>query len=289
MLYKDRDGRIFEGGTSQDVFLRKAYGSRLGREFLKLLGRPFFSKAAGRFLDSRLSCLFIDSFIRNNRIDLREYVPCRYRSFNDCFARRIKPSRRPVCDDPAALISPADGKATAYRIDGNSVFEIKNSAYTVSSMLRDPELAARYEGGTCVIVRLSVDNYHRYCYAASGHKGENIRLDGFFNTVNPIVLDYVDIYSENSREYTVIESETFGKLIQMEVGALLVGRIRNNEGEGEAVKGKEKGCFEFGGSTVVLLLEKDSVRVREDILKNSAEGYETKVLMGERIGTASKA
>ncbi len=285
MLYKDKQGRIYEGGTSQDVFLRKAYGCRAGRRLLKALSRPFFSKTAGRFLDSRLSCLLIDSFIKNNRIDLKEYVPCRYRSFNDCFARRIKPSKRPVCADPSALISPADGKATAYRIDEDSVFKIKNSAYTVASMLRSEALAREFEGGLCVIVRLSVDNYHRYCYAASGSKGANIKLDGFFNTVIPIVLDHVDIYSENSREYTVIESEQFGKMIQMEVGALLVGRIKNLEGEGFAVRGKEKGCFEFGGSTVVLLLQKDSALIREDLLKNSADGYETKVLMGERIGT----
>lgn len=284
MLYRDREGKIYEGGTSQDVFLRRMFSTAGGRRIMKLLSAPWISKAAGWFLDTGLSTIFIDSFIKNNKIDLKDYVPTRYRSFNDCFTRKIKKSKRPVCADPDVLVSPSDGKVMAYRLDEKSLFSIKGSEYTVESMLRNKELADTFAGGYCVIIRLSVDNYHRYSYPADGVKGENVFLPGFLVTVNPIAVEHVPIYRENSREYTVIDTDNFGKIVQMEVGALFVGRIVNNEGPGRVSKGEEKGRFEFGGSTIVLLLEKDAVELDEDLLRNTAEDMETKVLLGEKIG-----
>ena len=83
----------------------------------------------------------------------------------------------------------------------------------------------------------------------------------------------------NSREYTVIDSKNFGKMIQMEVGAMMVGKIVNYNHQ-IASKGKEKGYFEFGGSTVVLIFKKDTVKVDDDIINNSRENVETRVLLG---------
>ena len=60
----------------------------------------------------------------------------------------------------------------------------------------------------------------------------------------------------------------------MEVGALLVGKISNHTQSGFVMRGEEKGYFEFGGSTIVLLLEKNAVTLREDLLVNTLSGYE---------------
>ena len=49
-------------------------------------------------------------------------------------------------------------------------------------------------------------------------------------------------------------------------------------------KGEEKGYFEMGSSTIVLMIKKDVIKIDEDILNNSNNGIETKVLIGERIG-----
>ena len=84
----------------------------------------------------------------------------------------------------------------------------------------------------------------------------------------------------------MIDTKNFGKVVQMEVGAMCVGRITNYHHKAIVRRGQEKGRFEFGGSTVVLLLRRDYVAVDDDILKNSAEGIETKVKLGERIGKA---
>ena len=151
-------------------------------------------------------------------------------------------------------------------------------------LLRDSGLAKRYEGGFLFVIRLTVDDYHRYCYPADGAKTGNRKVDGYFHTVNPVANDYYPIYKENTREYTCIRSEEFGDVLQMEVGAMCVGRIVNYEGKGKAVKGKEKGRFEFGGSTILVAVQKGRVQVREDLLKNTKDGYETRIRMGDKLG-----
>ena len=69
----------------------------------------------------------------------------------------------------------------------------------------------------------------------------------------------------------------------IEVGAMLVGRIVD-EGIGIFAKGQEKGHFEPGGSTVIILA--NNIKIDEDIMEQSVSGIETKVRYGERIGTA---
>ena len=107
------------------------------------------------------------------------------------------------------------------------------------------------------------------------------------HTVNPIANDVYPIYKENAREYSILHTDAFGDILMMEVGALLVGRIVNHHGAAEVRRGQEKGYFQFGGSTVVLLVEKGRLTVDSDILANSAEGAETIVKMGEKIGCAA--
>lgn len=136
-----------------------------------------------------------------------------------------------------------------------------------------------------MIIRLTVDDYHHYCYVADGQKSANVILPGVFHTVNPAANDALPIYKENAREYTLLKTEKFGTVLMMEVGAMMVGKITNHERKAAVVKkGQEKGYFEFGGSTVVLLLQHGHVRLDYDLVENSENGYETIVRMGERIG-----
>ena len=116
-------------------------------------------------------------------------------------------------------------------------------------------------------------------------KEKNVHIPGKFHTVNPIANDYFPIYKENTREYSTLHSKHFGDIVMMEVGALLVGKIVNLHEKAEVKRGQEKGYFQFGGSTVVLLTKANMVKVDEDILKNSTEDIETIVKYGEKIGT----
>lgn len=288
-MIKDRNGEIIVTNEKQNSFLEKLYGTAFGRMILKVLTAPFISKAAGVFMDSRLSVPLIKPFIKSGGIDTSQYIMKDFRSYNEFFTRHIKSGMRPIDFEPSHFISPCDSKLTVYKIGKKSIFRIKGSRYRVKDLLQNDELAKRYEGGYCLIFRLEVDDYHRYCYIDSGTKSANTFISGELHTVNPIALERYNIYKRNSREYTVLHTDNFGDVVQIEVGAMMVGRISNHHEEADIRRGKEKGKFEFGGSTIVLLVEKDKIRIDEDILVNSSENIETIVKYGEKCGQAEPA
>lgn len=289
MKYKDRSGGISGGESSQDCLLKFLYGTRPGRFLVRMLICPQVSRFGGWLLNTRISRLFIAPFVSRTGIRMEEYEEPSidgYDSYNDFFCRKIRGERRPAAQEPESFISPCDGKASVYPIGKDSSFLIKNTRYTVGSLLRSERLAERYRGGYAFVFRLTVDDYHRYCYVESGVKSRQRTVSGVFHTVNPAANDRYPIYKENTREYCLIRTARFGTVVQMEVGALLVGRICNYSRHEQAVRrGEEKGRFEFGGSTVVVLVEPDKVVPDPDLLKNSQEGWETAVRYGERIGT----
>ena len=288
-MIKYRDGRTVIAPGRQDRFLAAVYGSALGRILLRPLVSPLVSEIAGRFLSTRLSTVLIKPFIRRNGIDMDPYEPVKYTSYNEFFSRKIRPEERPIDGRMERFIAPCDSKLTALQITGDCALTLKNTPYTLESLLKNPELAEKYRGGMALIFRLTVDDYHRYCYVADGEKTANVPIPGVLHTVNPVANDYFPIYQENSREYSILSSETFGDILMMEVGALLVGRIVNHHQAAQVRRGQEKGYFQFGGSTVVILTEKDAVRLDDDILENSRNDIETIVRMGEGIGWAAGA
>jgi len=285
MRYIDRNGTVTEEDTQQDRFLRHLYNDRGGRLCLRILVNPAVSVLGGCFLNSSVSKRMIPGFIQRNRIDLSEYEPKEYGSYNDFFTRKIRPGMRPLPEEGSALVSPCDGKVTVCPITDGQHFRIKETEYTLEELLKNRALAERYAGGTALIIRLTVDNYHHYIYPASGRKSRQVRIKGVLHTVNPAANDVCPIYAENSRGYCLIRTEEFGTLLQMEVGALMVGKITNfHPGEEKVSRGEEKGCFEFGGSTVILLVRKGKAVIDSDLLENTAGGYETMIKMGEKIG-----
>ena len=275
MHCKDREGRIIHKDNGQDNFLKGLYGTILGRKFLKILINPTISKLGGAVLSTKLSSLLVKPFIKANNIDMSDYTERAYASFNDFFTRDLKPGKRFINRDKEVLISPSDGRVSVYEIDDNMTFNIKDSYYTIESLTHSKKAANYYKGGTCVIIRLCVDNYHRYCYIDNGYKTTNKFIEGVLHTVNPVACEYYDIYKENSRECSLLHTENFGKVMQIEVGALMVGKIVNYDQVACIHRGDEKGKFEFGGSTIVLLFKKDTVDIDDDLIKKPIEraGY----------------
>lgn len=283
-LVMDRKGNVVEARSLQDCVLEGLYGHMLGRAFLKPLVSPAVSRLVGDFLDSRFSKFLIQRFIRNHSIDMEEVEPMEYTSFNDFFTRKLAKGARRLDPCPEALISPCDSRVSVYPIDNECSFRIKNTDYTVNSLLRNPRLAAEFMGGYVWVFRLCVEDYHRYIYVDNGRVGASERIPGVLHTVNPVANDRYPIYKENTREYCVLRSKHFGRMIQMEVGAMLVGKIQNHS-RGERVRrGWEKGRFEFGGSTVILMTKRGAALPDEDIRRNSRQGIETRVHLGERVG-----
>ena len=215
---------------------------------------------------------------------MSEYEKRNYHSYNDFFKRRIRPEVRRIEQEPDVFISPCDSRLSVYKIDGEGTFSVKHTWYTVPSLLRDWWLADQYAGGYIWIFRLCVEDYHRYIYVDNGKESGRRRIPGVFHTVHPAASDVFPIYKENTREYSVLKSENFGEVLQMEVGAMLVGRIENRQERAAVRRGQEKGNFAFGGSTIILMTRKGKVCPDEDILENSSKGIETKVKLGEKVG-----
>ena len=262
--------------------LRFLYHTAPGRLLLRPLVSRGLSRAAGRFLDSPLSRPLCRPFVKKNHIDLGEAVTTDFPTFNACFTRRLRPECRPLDADPDALLSPCDGLLRIWPIERGTVMPIKESRYTVADLLGGDAAAARFDGGLAFVFRLCVHHYHRYFYPADGVKGENVFLPGVLHTVRPIALRASPVFVENCREYTLIETDRFGTLCQVEVGAMLVGRIANRDGAGPVRRGGEKGMFLYGGSTIVLLAEPGRVAVDPSRIGQE----EVPVRCGERIAVS---
>ncbi len=300
---------------SDTLALRFLYNTVPGRAILRVLVTPAVSKAGGVVLSSGFSKLFINGFIKKHHISLNntEIPKEGFPSFNAFFKRK----RLSIEFDSADgnLISPCEAFLTPVRIQDGTVLDVKNSRYTVEDLLADKELASAFENGLALIFRLTPANYHRYSYAVSGFVKKSRRIDGELHCVRPVALRNIPVHARNSREYIVVETEEFGKVVQMEVGALFVGKIKNHplsvskpsappaseETQFAADSfagfasspdpapaphinaGDEKGYFEFGGSTIILLLQKDAVDFDETLLAPRDENDEIPVNIGKFI------
>ena len=231
------------------------YNTYFGRICLKILCKPAISRACGKIMDSRISLLLIPSFVKKNKINMDEYISEDYKCFNNFFFRKIKPELRTFDASDDVLCAPCDGLLSIYRINNLTVLPIKQSDYSIEDLLNNRELAEEFRGGYCFVYRLCVNHYHRYSYFDSGHKGKNIFIPGILHTVRPVALRRYPVFVRNSREYSVLETDHFGKAVQIEVGALMVGKIVNEHEEYDFIKGEEKGHFEYGGSTIIVLLK----------------------------------
>ncbi|URZ17448.1 phosphatidylserine decarboxylase [Clostridium felsineum] len=287
--------KIFDRSTEK-IYYEKQYKSKqleflyntyIGRILLKIfITKRVFSRVSAIFNNSKGSIKKIEPFIKEYEIDMKDYPKVEYTSFNDFFTRKIIQARRKFSKINKDLISVADAKLLVYKIDNDLKMNIKNSIYTCSELLKGDELSEKYKNGTCLVFRLTVDDYHRYCFIDEGIIKGNRVIHGRLHTVGPISAKRYKVYSENHREYSILDTKNFDEVVQIEVGALLVGKIKNHSIK-NFKRGQEKGYFCFGGSTIVLLFKENIVKIDEDILNYSKEGIETKVKMGEKIGEAN--
>lgn len=280
----DRKGKLTKENSMQDRFLNQLYGHIWGRMLLRPLILPEVSRLSGKVLDSKASCILIPRFIRKHSIHMEDFISKKYLSFNEFFKRRLIEGARSIETGPELLISPCDSRLSVYPITGQSIFSIKNTKYTTESLLKNKRLAESFAGGYIWIFRLCVEDYHRYIYVDDGYVSKIVRIPGVFHTVNPIAGEYFPIYRENTREYALLHTKHLGDILQMEVGAMLVGKIENRPGRRNVCRGQEKGNFAYGGSTVILMTKAGVVCPDRDILHNTRRGIETKVKLGSRVG-----
>ncbi|WP_244611445.1 phosphatidylserine decarboxylase [Candidatus Phytoplasma sacchari] len=256
--------------------------SFLKRILLKVLTSKIFSNILSFYFKSFFSKIHIRKTVRLNNINLELFKKTKFKSYNDFFIRKYK--KISFSNDKSSFISPCEGLISIYPISNNSVYFIKNTKYHISDLLKNKELSEQYIKGYIVILRLRPFDYHRYIFVDNGIQNQKTyKIKGRLHTIKPIAFKYFNVFKENSREYTILETENFGQVIQIEVGALLIGKIHNYLVT-KFEKGQEKGFFSFGGSTVILLIKKNIISFNTKILKNTSLNINTKVRIGEKIG-----
>ncbi len=283
MKIYDRKTKTYEDivqyGAGKLDFL---YNNPVGRIFLGIAVSPFVSNIYASKNAKKSSVKKIPGFIKEHNIDMSDFEDREYKSFTDFFTRKIRYGKRPVDMTPGVLISPADSKLLVYEIEKDTVMRIKGRTYTADEILGDSENAKEFAGGYALVFRLTVDDYHRFCYPDKGCLISKRFIRGKLHTVSPVSKNH-KIYMENTRLVNLLKTEKFGTIAYIEVGAMLIGRIVDN-GTDVFEKGQEKGYFEPGGSTVIIMVR--NVEIDKDIMEQSASGIETKVRYGERIGRA---
>lgn len=271
-------------------YIEWTYESPVGKNITELIAKKkLFSKAYGMFCDTKLSTNKISSFVDNFNIDMTmaKKKVNEFSSFNDFFIRELTPEARPINNDENILISPGDGRITAYEnIDLDNLVQIKGFTYSLKELINDDTVANKYKNGICIILRLCPTDYHRFHFVDSGIPCENHYIKGSYYSVNPIALKSISkLFCQNKREWSLFKSDNFKDILHIEVGATCVGSIIQTYKPNTHVnKGDEKGYFKFGGSTTILFFQKDAVRIDNDILEQSKLGFECKVELGENIG-----
>ena len=290
-FYNRYSGTIETESIYGENFLRWAYGNPLGQLTVALaVKRLWFSRWYGWRMDQPDSRKKIKPFIRDYEVDITEFAAPvdDYRSFNEFFYRRLKPTARSIANDKTVVVFPADGRHLAIPdLCAADTFYIKGQQFDLAAFLGSKALADEFEGGALLISRLCPVDYHRFHFPATGKPGTAHLLDGSLRSVSPLALrQTLAILWENRRSLTEINSKEFGKVLMVEIGATCVGGIHQTYKPGQTVqKGDEKGYFSFGGSCVATIYKQGSVRFDDDLLEHVAHGREVYAKMGDRCGS----
>jgi phosphatidylserine decarboxylase precursor len=258
-----------------------------------------FAEDLGSFLDTPESAKGIETFLITDYFPSNYLVgPSGWLTFNQFFAREVRPGKRPIaelCND-GVIVSPADSVFQGqWEIDENSnkLIHVKNLDWTIEELLNiedHPEESEKlkdlFAGGIFMHGFLNVYDYHRYHVPVGGEVMAvwNIHgrkfLDVFKRADGSIgVRDGEDYQYRQERGLVIIKSPKVGYVAVLPIGMAQVSSVNLNVEVGAVLhKGQEFGYFLFGGSDIIVLFQKDKVRITAEKGK--------KYLQGEKIGEA---
>lgn len=287
--YIDRkSGTLITETPPGEGFLKLLYQNPFGKTaLLPLVKRKALSSRYGKMMNKASSVKKIQGFVNKLGIDMNESEKSvsEFTSFNDFFYRKLKPNARPI---ESGFVSPGDGKLIAFEnIADVHNFFVKGRKFTLEEFLNSKSLAEKYQNSSLLILRLAPNDYHRYHFPYEGTPSKMTKIKGDYFSVSPYALasHFTKVFCENKREFCELNTKDKGDMIIAPVGATMVGAIIETfTPNSEVNKGDEMGYFAFGGSTIVLLIDKDKINIDKDILENTKNSIETAVKMGEKIG-----
>ena len=271
-------------------WLKFLYKTYIGRILLHIFfKRAWVSRCIGFFMSRPNSKKRIVPFGKTYHIDFTEFEkePEDYENFNDFFCRKLKPGARIFNTDIHNVYFPADARHLGFQnIDTAQNFFVKGSKFNLRTLLGSKILAEYFQGGACVISRLAPVDYHRFHFPCNGLPQKAQPISGPLFSVHPLALaKSLKILGKNKRCVTILDSEIFGKVALIEVGATCIGSIQQTYIPGKPiVAGEEKGYFAFGGSTVITLFQYRRITLAEDLLHFSQQGIELYAHVGDFMG-----
>ena len=294
-IYDPRAGQLVEEQVFGGRAIDWGYGTALGRA----LSSPepiqrLVSRAVGAWYGTRFSRGLIAPFIERYGVDMADFAePTRgYRSFNDFFTRPLAEGARTFPDDPDVVGAPAEGRLSVFPLDRvRSTLVVKGVPLSIPQLLGSASLAESMLGGHAFVFRLCPVDYHRFHFPVAGVASRSRPLPGRLHSVNPQATAAVpDVFLQNERQLCTLETERFGTLLLLEVGATCVGRIIQDYRPDEPVqRGQTKGWFAFGGSTTLLLSGPGALVPEPALVEQTVAGYETLVRLGDPIGRRPSA
>lgn len=282
-----------------DSAIKFIYDNAFGRLLAPVIASKVVSQLYGSYQDLALSGAKVPTFVDKFSIDLSIYKAGSltnakkehsYKTFNEFFIRQFKDNQRTFIDNEQAMPAFCEARYFGHNAINQDVsIPVKGKLLNAKDLLGNSDAGLKwskcFEGGPLLIARLCPVDYHRYHYPLSGTTLDSFQIKGQYHSVNPLALkSKPEIFIINERRASILETEKFGKLAYIEVGAAMVGKIIQHHDESTPHnKGDEKGHFLFGGSTVILLGEKGKWRPSEDIVKNTQDGIETYLHLGEEV------
>lgn len=293
----DREnGELFTEKIYGEAALKFIYTNPVGKIISKAVALTPFSQFYGKMQDHWASRMKVPKFVQNYDIDMNQFEPGSlesnpieqsYKNFNEFFIRKFKPGQRNYVQGNE-FPAPAEARYVAFNeINQDVKYPVKGKHLSAKALLNSEKWGDVFEGGPLVIARLCPVDYHRYHYPDNGKCIDAYNVNGFLYSVNPFALKFNgEIFIQNERRVSILETENFGKLAYIEVGATCVGKIVQSFDESKPFKrGDEKGYFLFGGSTVVLMGEPGKWLPAKDIVENTSKGIETYLKIGSAMGS----
>ena len=285
--YRDRStGALLRERVYAAEQLEYLYGTPTGKLLLNVvLSRRTFSWLYGFTKRSRGSREQIRQFIETLEVDTSELEKSidAYQSLDEFFSRRLLPGARPVDRNPDHLLSPCDGRALAWQsLDGRGLV-VKNTRTTIETLLADAALAKEFADPAVLLVRLAAADYHRCHFPADGAVSPPRVAGTRLHSVHPIALEAGAPSFANYRMVTRIDSDGFGPLLIVEVGALTVGSIVQTFTPSRVTRGQEKSYFRFGGSALLMLALAPRIQFDDDLINATSKGLESRVRVGTRV------
>jgi len=253
-----------------------------------------YVSAWGEFLDTPASAAGIDTFVSMPNYNVDDYFvgPSGWLTFNQFFAREVRPGKRPIeaPRDDSVIVSPADAVFKGHwPIEEDSTITVKGAKWAIAELLDGSPYEDAFRGGIYAHSFLFVDDYHRYHVPVGGVVKEirnisgrvylDVRRgeDGSFD-----ILDGDTYQFNQERGLIIIDSPEVGLVAVLPIGMAYVSSVNLTPEVGaELRKGDEFGFFLFGGSDIVMLFQD------KDVVLDAEVGR--KYLQGQRIGQKRQA